>query len=131
MAQNLPVVLRHPKERLPSTAPQILESGPKINLEHSRFFINVEEFEAGINAICFQLWKIQSLWKFVGDLCMFAEFLSIFLTKEFVDPKSMFRKICRQYAFEFLLLFDLCREWKIWLLKFLCAHASAKISDWR
>lgn len=61
MAQNLPVVLRHPKERLPSTAPQILESGPKINLEHSRFFINVEEFEAWINAICFQLWKIQSL----------------------------------------------------------------------
>lgn len=45
-----------------------------------------------------------------GDLYMFAEFLSVFLTKEFVDPKGMFRKICRQHPFEFLLMFDLCRE---------------------
>ena len=70
------------------------------------------------------MWKIQSFAKFVsdnytkmrerhfvaGDLYMFAEFLSVFLTKEFVDPKGMFRKICRQHPFEFLLMFDLCRE---------------------
>ena len=34
-------------------------------------------------------------------LYMFAEFLSMFLTKEFVDPKSMFRKICRQHLLNF------------------------------
>ena len=41
-----------------------------------------------------------------GDLTMFSDFLSVFLTKEFVDPKGMFRKICRQHPFEFLIMFD-------------------------
>ena len=41
---------------------------------------------------------------------MFPEFMSLFLTKEFVDPKEMLRKICRQHPSEFLLMFDLCRE---------------------
>ena len=45
-----------------------------------------------------------------NDLYMFAEFLSMSLTKVFVDPKSMFRKICRQHPFEFLIMFDLCPE---------------------
>ena len=89
-----------------------------------RFFITVEEYEARTNAICFQLWKIQSFAKFVGDnyskikerhfvignLYMFGEFMSIFLSKEFIDPKGMFSKFCKQYPFEFLILFDLCRE---------------------
>ena len=44
------------------------------------------------------------------DLHMFAELMSIFLSKEFVDPKEMIRKICRQHPFEFLLMFNLCRE---------------------
>ena len=100
------------------------QPAPDINIQHGRFFITVEESEARINTICFQMSKIQSFAKFVsdnytkmrerhfvaGDLYMFAEFLSVFLTKEFVDPKGMFRKICRQHPFEFLLMFDLCRE---------------------
>ena len=36
--------------------------------------------------------------------------MSIFLTKEFVDTKGMFRKICHQEPFELLLMFDLFRE---------------------
>ena len=51
MAENLPAVLRHPRERLPSTVPQILDSDPKINLQHGRFFITVEEFETRVNAV--------------------------------------------------------------------------------
>ena len=31
------------------------------------FFITIEEFEARINTICFQLWKIQLYDKFVNE----------------------------------------------------------------
>ena len=56
MAQNnLPI---HPRERLPLTAPQILNSKPYIDLQHGRFVITNEECEMRINVICFQFWKI-------------------------------------------------------------------------
>lgn len=45
-----------------------------------------------------------------GDLRPFAEFLNMFLTKEFTNPKGMFRKTCKQFPFEFLIMFDLSRE---------------------
>ena len=45
-------------------------------------------------------------------LPMFLDFWSMFLTKEFVDPKGMFQKICRQQPFEFLITFNFCREKK-------------------
>ena len=93
-------------------------------MQHGRFFITNEEFEMKVNVICFQFWKIQSFAKFAydnhrkikdrhsifGDLHMSADFLSMFLTREFVDPKGMFSKICRRHPLEFLLMFDLCRE---------------------
>ena len=124
MAQNLLVALRHPRERLPQPAPHILQTEPKIDLQQGRFYISVEEFESRVSYICSQLWKIQAFPNFVtenyrkikerhlvfGDLDMFVELVSVFLTKEFVDPKGMFKKICRQHPFEFLLMFDLCRE---------------------
>ena len=124
MAQNPLVALCHPRERLPQPAPQILQTEPKIDLQHGRFYITVEEFESRMSCACFQLWKIQAFAEFVtenyrkikerhllsGDLDLFLEFISIFLNKEFVDSKGMFRKICRQHPFEFLLRFDLCRE---------------------
>ena len=95
---NLPV---HPRDRLPSVALHNLGPDSKVDLHHGRFFITNKEFELRINAICLQLRKIQVLSKFVcnnyhrikerhficGDLFIFSEFLMIFLTKEFVDPK--------------------------------------------
>ena len=119
--QNLPI---HPRERLPHIAPPVLDSSPKVDLQFSRFFITEEEFQFCINAVCFQFWKIQAFAKFVkdnnrkiiekylvyGDLPMFSYFLSILSTKDFVDPKGMFRKICRQHPFEFLIMFDFCRQ---------------------
>ena len=119
--QNLPI---HPRERLPHIAPPVLDSSPKVDLQFSRFFITEEEFQLCINAVCFQFWKIQAFAKFVkdnnrkiiekylvyGDLPMFSHFLSMLLTKVFVDPKGMFRKICRQHPFEFLIMFDFCRQ---------------------
>ena len=122
MAQNnLPV---HPKERLPLPAPQILDSKPTINLHHGRFFHNKRRTRNESKCDIFTIWKIQSFAKFVydnyqkikdrhlvcGDLYMFAGFLSMFLTREFVDPKGMFPKICRQHPFGFLMMCDLCRE---------------------
>ena len=100
----------HPGKRLHLPATQILQSKPEINLQQGRFFITVHEFEVRVNKICFPLWKIQAFAKFAavnyskvkerhfvsGDLYIFAEFMSIFLTRELVDPKIMFRKICRQ-----------------------------------
>ena len=122
MAQNniAPV---HPWERLPLSAPKILYLNPKVNLQHGRFITN-EQFKLRVNAICFQIWKIQSFPKFAcdnhhkikernlvySDLHMLVEFLSMFFTKEFVDSKGMFRKVCRQHPFEFLIMFDLWRE---------------------
>ena len=54
---------------------------------------------------------------------MFANFSSMFLNIEFVDPKGMFKKICRQHPFEFLVMFDLCREWqKKMISKILMCH---------
>ena len=74
--------------------------------------------------MCCELWKIKEFEKFAvgnfrkikerhlvhGDIQIFVEFLSVSLEKEFVSPKSMFKKTCRQYPFEFLLIFDLYRE---------------------
>ena len=100
-----------PRERLPTVVPQILGPDSKVDLQHGRFFITNEEFELRIDAICVQFWKIQPFSKsacdkcqrikerhFVcGNLLIFSEFLLMFLMKEFVNPKGMFRKICRQH----------------------------------
>ena len=64
MAQNPLVALCHPRERLPQPAPQILQTEPKIDLQHGRFYISVEEFESRVSCICFQLCKIQAFAKF-------------------------------------------------------------------
>lgn len=67
MAENLPIVIQHSRERLPTTiAYKVLETEPKLNLQHGRLFITIEEFEAIINTICFQLWKSQFYDKFVN-----------------------------------------------------------------
>ena len=123
IAQNLPI---HPCERLPTIAPQFCDSIPKVDLQIGRFFISNEELELRIKAIYFQFWKIQAFAKFVcnnhrkikerdlvyADLDWFADFLSMFFTKEFVDPKGMFQKICQQHPSQFLIRFDLCGEKK-------------------
>ena len=57
---------RHPRERLPTIAPQILDSVPKINLEIVRFFVSDDNFELRVNEIAFQHWKIQYFAKFVN-----------------------------------------------------------------
>ena len=39
MAQSNPIVLYHPRERLPMLAPKNLEIDSKINVMHGKFFI--------------------------------------------------------------------------------------------
>ena len=116
--------LTHPRDRLPQPATSALDTEPEVNFQSGRFYIYEMEFESRIQSIAFQFWKIQAFSFFVkinidkiinkgfvhGDLRLFSEFLDVFLTKEFSDPKGMFRKICKQFPFEFLIMFDLSRE---------------------
>ena len=97
---------------------------PEVNFQLGRFYIHETEFESRFATISFQFWKIQAFSIFVrdnfkrfintgfvhGDLQMYSDFLNMFLTKEFLDPKGMFKKICKQFPFEFLTMFDLSRE---------------------
>ena len=103
----------HLRDRLPKEA-------PRINLQQGRFLISVEEFEVRLNEICCELWKIKQFAKFAVDNFKNIEerhlvhgdiyIIYVFMKKEFIDPKSMFKKTCRQFPFEFLLIFDFCRE---------------------
>ena len=54
--------------------------------------------------------KIREKHLVYGDLPMFSNFLFMFLTNEFVDPKGMVRKIYCQHPFEFLIMLDFCRK---------------------
>ena len=46
-----------------------------------------------------------------GDLKVFADFLeNAFLEKIPSDPKGIFKKLCLNFPFEFLIMFDLFRE---------------------
>ena len=101
MAGNFSIIL-HPRDRLPKIA-------PRINLEQSRVFISTEEFDARVNEIRCELWKIEEFAKPAvesfrklyercvvhGDTQIFVDFLSVFSEKEKVDPKSMFKKACK------------------------------------
>ena len=82
------------------------------------------EFESRIGTINYQFWEIQAFAVFVrsdfkkvinrgfvhGDLVLFSDFLNMLWSKEFSEPKGMFRKNCRQFPLEFLMMFDTSRE---------------------
>ena len=121
MAQNN---LTHPRDRLPQPAINVLDIKPEVNFQSGRFFIHDSDFEFRIATANYQFWRIQAFSVFVidnykkiinmgfvhGDLILYFDFLNMFLSKDFSDPKGMFRKIYRQFPLEFLLMFDLSRE---------------------
>ena len=121
MSQNN---LLHPREKLPQPAIQVLYTKSEVNFQSGRFFIHEIDFESRIVSINHQFWRIQAFAVFVrenhkkiinsgcihGDLILYSGFFNMFLSKEFADPKGMFRKIFRQFLFESLLMFDLFRE---------------------
>ena len=45
-----------------------------------------------------------------GDIKLFIHFLSYLVENELVNPKELFETTCGKFQFEFLLLYDLCRE---------------------
>ena len=117
--------LQHPRERLPQPAVSVLDGGPEVNFQCGRFFITRQDFESHLNILTFHFWKIQIFSTFVknnidtviergfihGDLKVFAHFLeNVFLEKVPADPKGMFKKVCFNFPFEFLIMFDLFRE---------------------
>ena len=99
--------LTHARDRLPQPATSVLDTKPEVNFQSGRFYIHETEFESRVQTICFQFWRIQAFSIFVknnigkiiskgfvhGDLRMYSEFLNMFLSKKFSDPKGTFRKI--------------------------------------
>lgn len=108
----------HWRNGLPQPALEIL------SFQSGRFFITKKEFNFRIKLFSDDPGDIKRFARFViaknyklyeknlvcADIKVFTEFLRVFLKKEFVDPRDMFRRICYQYPFEFFLLRDLCRE---------------------
>ena len=118
-------ILQHPREKLPQPEISILDTSPEVNFQCGRFFIIRKDSESRLNIVTLHLWKIQIFTTFVknninvvvdkgfiyGDLKVFANFLeNAFLEKVPSDPKGMFKKLCFNFPFEFLIMFDLSRD---------------------
>ena len=124
MAFNSSVV-QHPREKLPQPAVNVLDTSPEVNFPCGCFFVTRQDFVSRLNVLTFHFWTIQKFSTFVennsnvvidkgfvyGDLKVFAHFLdNFFLSKVSTDPKGMFKKVCFNFPFEFLIMFDLFRE---------------------
>ena len=84
------------------------------------------DFDSRVNFIAFHLWEIEIFCKFVknnidtvinrGFICghvkVFSNILgTAFMDKVPVDPKRNFKKVCSHFPLEFLIMFDLFREY--------------------
>ena len=97
---------------------------PSTNLEPSRFWTSVEEFNGRIQETSEDTEKTKSFTIFTrnnynrirqrrlthGDIKTFSGFVLNFIDKEYVSPKKLFETVCNNYQFEFLLLYDLSKE---------------------
>ena len=96
--------LLHPRYRL-------LKIVPKVILERDRFFITKEGHIKNFLRLCIDNYeKVKQRNLIASNIQIFVNFLSQFLERDFVDPIFLFKKVCSQFPFEFLLLFDLCRQ---------------------
>ena len=96
--------LLHLHYRLPKIVPTVI-------LEHDRFFITKEGHIKEFTRFCIDRYeKVKQRNLIASDIHIFVNFLSQFLERDFVDPISLFKKVCSQFPFDFLLLFDLCRQ---------------------
>ena len=118
-------ILQHPREKLPQPAISVLDTTPDVNFQYGRFFTTTQGFETRLNFITFHYWKIEIFCKFVknntdivinkGFICGDVKVFSHLLEKCFVngvcnDPKGIFKKVCLNFPFEFLLMLDLFRD---------------------
>ena len=97
----------------------------EFNFKSRRFFITTREFESRINIIALQFWTIQIFAQFVrnnfdivnkngfgsADHKVYSQFLDgNFLSGFSEKPKELFKNVCVNFPFEFLVMFDLFRE---------------------
>ena len=97
----------------------------EFNFKSRRFFITTREFESRINIIALQFWTIQIFATFIknifdmlnkngfvsGDLKVYSHLLDRNCSPEFSEkPKELFKNVCVNFPFEFLVMFDLFRE---------------------
>ena len=109
--------LIYPQDSLPQLIPEV-------NLEHERFYITKEELLVQMNQIWQNLENIKGFARFAiqnhhkiierqliyGDMELLVKILPEFLTKEFINPESMFKEVCGKFHLELFLIFDLCGE---------------------
>ena len=118
--------IMHPREKLPHPAVSVLHTSPEVNFQCGRCFVTRQRFESRVEFITIHFWKIQIFSTFVknnidiiinkgficGDLKVFSQFLEkAFSISVCENPKSIFKKICCNFPFEFLIMFDLFREY--------------------
>ena len=97
----------------------------EFNFKSRRFFITTREFESRINIIALQFWTIQIFAQFVknsfdivnkngfgsADVKVYSQFLDgNFLSGFSEKPKELFKNVCVNFPFEFLVMFDLFRD---------------------
>ena len=118
--------IMHPREKLPHPAVSVLDTSLEVNFQCGRCFVTRQRFESRVEFITFHFWKIQIFSTFVknnidiiinkgficGDLKVFSQFFEkAFSISVCENPKSIFKKICCNFPFEFLIMFDLFREY--------------------
>ena len=97
----------------------------EFNFKSRRFFITTREFESRTNIIALQFWAIQIFAQFVknnfdmvnkngfvsGDLKVYSHFLGgNFLSGFSEKPKELFKNVCVNFPFEFIVISELFRE---------------------
>ena len=97
----------------------------EFNFKSRRFFITTREFESRINIIALQFWTIQIFAQFVrnnfdivnkngfgsADLKVYSQFLGgNFLSGFSEKPKELFKNVCVNFPFEFIVISELFRE---------------------
>ena len=117
--------LMHPREKLPQLAVIVLDTNRDVNFQCGRFFITWQDVDSHVKFTAFRLWKIEIFYKFIknnidtvinkGFICEDVKVFSNILETAFidmvpVDPKGNFKKVCSNFPFEFLIMFDLFRE---------------------
>lgn len=122
MAGNFVPQLLHPRDRRAQIPPPTLHL--RINHTAGRFWVSIKESNGRVRQILCDIERIKKFCTFAinnynkirprrlihGHIKIFIDFLSHFVEKEFVNPKELFETTCGKFQFEYLLLYDLCRE---------------------
>lgn len=116
---------KHPRERPPQLTVTVLDATPEVNFQCGRFFLTRKDIDSRVNFLTFRLWTVEMFWKLVynnadilinkgfisADINVFSQILyNTFIKMEPVDSEKIFKSVCINFLFEFLLMYDLFRD---------------------